>query len=301
MKVEDFSGIAQLYNPAPIQYGDETLLLVSVTTHKTEELGRDVGQTRIARSKDGINFDLSEDNFIKLDKSNSPYCLMKHFIDNRVTKIDDIYWIITPVMLNGGWDAPVGLLGRTKDFTYYEPISVITQPRNRGASLFPEKINGKYYKIDRPNGIPGHYGDLWLSSSPDLIHWGDFQPLMRCGYRYWNEDKIGPTPPIKTEQGWLTIIHGVFTAAGGTTYYLGAILLDIQNPANVIGRTSSYILAPDVQYEQHGNCHNTVFACGAIADYDKDQLRIYYGAADMAIALVTGSLSELVQACLDGI
>lgn len=301
LKVQDFPGIAQLFNPSPVQFGDETLLLVSVTTHKTDELGMDVGQTRVARSKDGINFELSEDNFIKVDKSKKPFCYMKHFIDNRISKIDDTYWIITPVMMDGGWDAPVGLLGKTKDFINYEPVSVITQPRNRGASLFPEKINGKYYKIDRPNGIPGYGGDLWLSSSPDLIHWGDFQPLQRCGYRYWNMDKIGPTPPIKTEKGWLEIIHGVFTAAGGTTYYLGAMLLDLEDPSKVIGRTGSYILAPEAPYEQHGNSHNTVFACGAIADYDKDQIRIYYGAADMSIALATGSLSELVDACIEEI
>ena len=301
LKVQDFPGIAQLYNPSPVQFGDETLLLVSVTTHKTDEQGMDVGQTRIARSKDGINFELSEDNFIKVDKTRKPYCYMKHFIDNRVTKIGDTYWIITPVMMNEGWDAPVGLLGKTKDFINYEPVSVITQPRNRGASLFPEKINGKYYKIDRPNGIKGYGGDLWLSSSPDLVHWGDFQPLQKAGYRFWNMDKIGPTPPIKTEKGWLEIIHGVFTAAGGTTYYLGAMLLDLEDPSKIIGKTGSYILAPETPYEQHGNCHNTIFACGAIADYDKDQVRIYYGAADMAIALATGSLSELLDACIEEI
>ena len=60
-------------------------------------------------------------------------------------------------------------------------------------------------------------------------------------------------------------------------------------------------MAPEAQYEQHGNSHNTVFACGALADYDKDEISIYYGAADMAIALATGSLSELVQACIEEI
>ena len=41
------------------------------------------------------------------------YC--DHFIDNRMTKIDDTYYIITPVMVKD-FQGPVGLLGKTKDF-----------------------------------------------------------------------------------------------------------------------------------------------------------------------------------------
>ena len=61
LHIKDFPGKAQIYNPAPVQYGDETILLVSVVEHAaTRGYGRDVGQTRIARSNDGINFVLSE-------------------------------------------------------------------------------------------------------------------------------------------------------------------------------------------------------------------------------------------------
>ena len=62
LHVKDFPGKAQIYNPAPVQCGDETILLVSVVEHAaTKGFGRDVGQTRVARSKDGINFELSID------------------------------------------------------------------------------------------------------------------------------------------------------------------------------------------------------------------------------------------------
>ncbi|MEI8245242.1 MAG: hypothetical protein WCI51_05390 [Lentisphaerota bacterium] len=46
---------------------------------------------------------------------------------------------------------------------------------------------------------------------------------------------------------------------------------------------------------------NVVFPCGAIAGYDKDKLRLYYGAADTRICLATDSLSETVNACLGNI
>ena len=301
LHIKDFPGKAQIYNPAPVQVGDETILLVSVVEHAaTRGYGRDVGQTRVARSKDGINFELSDENFIDCQAVGEPWDRYHHFIDNRVTKIDDWYYIITPVMVNG-FDSPIGMLGRTKDFKTYERIDTITQPKNRGASLFPEKINGKYYKLDRPGGGDGGDGDIWISASPDLVHWGEFKPVLAAGYRFWNVQKIGPTPPIKTEHGWLDIIHGVFTPAGGTYYYIGAMLLDLDEPWKVIGKTNSYLMMPEEPWEQHGNCDNTIFPCGAIADYEKDQVRLYYGACDFAICLATGSLSETVDACLKGL
>ncbi len=301
MHVKNYPGIAQLYNPAPVRYKDETLLLVSVVEFcATKGYGRDVGQTRIARSKDGIHFELETENFIGTQASGYPWDLYHHFIDNRVTKIDDWYYIVTPVMVHG-FDSPVGMLGRTKDFKSYERIDIITAPKNRGASIFPEKINGKYWKLDRPGGGDNSNGDIWISSSPDLVHWGCFRPLLGANYRFWNAQKIGPTPPIKTDKGWLSIIHGVFTPAGGTYYYIAAMLLDLEEPWRIIGKTNSYLLGPEMDYERHGNCDNTVFPCGAIADYEKDELKLYYGACDNYICLATGSLSEVVQACIDEI
>ena len=301
LHIKDFPGKAQIYNPAPVQCGDETILLVSVVEHAaTRGFGRDVGQTRVARSKDGIHFTLSDENFIDPQAEGEPWDRYHHFIDNRVTKIDDWYYIVTPVMVNG-FDSPIGMLGRTKDFKTYERIDTITQPKNRGASLFPEKINGKYYKLDRPGGGDGGDGDIWISASPDLVHWGEFKPVLAAGYRFWNVDKIGPTPPIKTDKGWLDIIHGVFTPAGGTYYYIGAMLLDLDEPWKVIGKTNSYLMMPEEPWEQHGNCDNVIFPCGAIANYDKDQIRLYYGACDFAICLATGSLSETVDACIRGL
>lgn len=301
LRLEDYPGVAQIYNPAPVQHGDETILLVSVVEHAaTRGFGRDVGQTRIARSIDGINFELGKDDFISTQAGGMPWDLYHHFIDNRVTPIDGEYYIVTPVMVNG-YDGPVGMLGKTTDFVNYERIAVITQPKNRGASIFPAKINGQYWKLDRPGGGDGGNGDIWISSSPDLIHWGNFQPLIAAGYRYWNTQKIGPTPPIWTPEGWLEIMHGVFTPAGGTYYYVGALLLDLEKPWKIIGQTNSWILAPKEDYERCGNCDNVVFPCGAIGDWSADSLRLYYGATDDKICLATGSMRELVEACKKGL
>jgi len=297
ISIRDYPHIAQIFNPSPVQFGGETLLLVSVIEHAaTRGIGRDVGQTRIARSRDGVHFELGERNFIDVQSDEYPYNLYHHFIDNRVTKIDDIYYIVTPVMVDG-FSSPVCMLGKTTDFETYERIAVITNPRNRGASLFSERIGGKYWKVDRPMGA-GMNGDIWISASPDLVHWGDNRPVLAANYRFWNTQKIGPTPPIKTDRGWLMIIHGVGIQTGGQTYSLGAVLLDLDEPWKVIGKTNSYILFPTEEYELHGVCINTIFACGAIADYENDLLRLYYGACDTSICYAQGSLSALVDACV---
>jgi predicted GH43/DUF377 family glycosyl hydrolase len=297
LKVADHPGIAQLYNPAPVRYGDRILLLVSVVTFRGGT-GIDSGETRLAESTDGIHFKLADEPFIRLPVDRAPFDkINRHLIDNRVTKIDDTYYIVTPVM-NDLYDGPSAVLGRTRDFKTYEVMDVISHPRNRGASLFPEKIGGKYYKIDRPGGGPNSYCTMWISSSPDLIHWGQFRPLLHPGYKFWNANRVGPTPPIQTDRGWLVIIHGQWGPPGGKQYYIGAILLDLLDPARIIGRTSSYLLAPQMGYELHGNCDNTVFPCGALAKPEKDELWLYYGGADSCVGLATGSLSAVVDACL---
>jgi len=292
---KDHPGMCKIYNPSPAMYNGETILLLSILhSHR----GPDNGETRVARSKDGIHFTIADEPFIKLNTKKYPFNIIdRHVIDNRTTQIGDTYYIMTPIMTDR-FDAPATILGKTKDFKKYELMEVVTQPKNRGASLFPEKINGKYYKLDRPGGGQGQYCTIWLSSSPDLIHWGCFRPILRPGYSFWNPIKIGPTPPIKTKKGWLVIMHGVQIPSGGTYYYIGAILLDLKDPTKILGKTRSFLLGAEAEYERKGTCDNVVFPCGAIGDYEKDELRLYYGAADTCICLATGSLSEVVEACV---
>ncbi len=294
IKPADYAGVGQLFNPAPAMVGDRTVLLLSLRKFGAK-FG---GQSYVATSDDGVEFQLRDEPFIQLNHDQYPYNVINHHvIDNRVTKIDDTYYILTPVM-SKTFDGPAAVLGKTKDFDEYELIDIVTQPRNRGASLFPEKIDGQYVKLDRPGGGTGCYGTIWLSFSPDLIHWGRFRPVLAPGYDMWNNVKIGPTPPIRTERGWLVFTHGVHAPCGGTRYYIGAILLDLEEPWRVIGKTQEYLLGPDMWYEQHGVCDNVVFPCGALVDESRDSVRLYYGGADTYICLATGSLSRILDACV---
>lgn len=295
ISVDDCPGVMQVFNPSPAVYRGKTILLLSMCRFDADR----GGETRLATSEDGIHFNIEDRPFITLDIDRFPYdTINKHIIDSRMTKIGDTYYILTPVCGSGG---PLGVLGKTTDFRSYDVVEVITQPMNRGASLFPEKINGKYYKLDRPGAGDAARGGIWLSSSPDLIHWGCFRPLLNPGYVRWGTQKIGPTPPIRTERGWLMIVHGVFTPCDGPHYSIGAVMLDLEEPWKVIGKTMSYLLTPRELYETHGFVDNVVFPCGALADATKDELRLYYGAADTSICLASGSLNAVIDACMEHI
>ena len=292
-------GMAAVYNPSPVICDGKTILVISTLPYHFDLDNQKPIGSYIAVSDDGVNFKIrTEKPFMDFTAYGEPFdkIIGTAPIDSRVTRIEDTYYLLTPVF--GGGEGPFTVMGKTKDFETYTPVEIVTLPTNRGASLFPEKINGKYYRLDRPGADATPPGSLWLSSSPDLVHWGCYRPLMKAGYAIWNIVKMGPTPPIKTPEGWLVIVHGVFTwSKSDSHYYIGAILLDLEDPSIVIGRTKSWLLAPEADYEARGMVDNVCFPCGAIADFEKDELRLYYGAADTCIGLATGSLSDVIEAC----
>jgi predicted GH43/DUF377 family glycosyl hydrolase len=294
----DYPGVREVFNPSPVEYNGKIILLLSMI-FKQNGYG---GETRVAASEDGINFTIADKPFIELYKEPFPFNhYHKHVIDNRVTKIDDTYYILTPVG-NDTYSAPATVLGKTKDFKTYEVIDIVTLPVNRGASLFPEKIGGMYCKLDRPGGGKGANfplgGDIWLTFSPNLIHWGQCRPVIQADFS-WGNRKIGPTPPIKTPAGWLVIIHGVTNGGDVETYRIGAMLLDLDEPWKVLGVTKEPLLAPEMPYEKNGRIAEVVFPCGAIADFKTDTLKLYYGGADTNICLATGSIQAIIDACLE--
>jgi beta-1,4-mannooligosaccharide/beta-1,4-mannosyl-N-acetylglucosamine phosphorylase len=70
--------------------------------------------------------------------------------------------------------------------------------------------------LSRPNDN-GHtpFGDIFISQSLDLIHWGQHRFVMgvKSG---WQSTKIGAGPMhIETPDGWLWIYHGGLTSCNG--------------------------------------------------------------------------------------
>lgn len=96
--------------------------------------------------------------------------------------------------------------------------------------------------------------------------------------------------PFLTNMGWLEIYHA---ATHDDHYCLGAILMDKEYPEKVIAKSPQSILQPEAEYEVHGFKDNVIFTCGAVVN--GDNLRIYYGAADEAMAVADMSVSEILS------
>lgn len=289
----------QIFNPGQVMTPDgRTILLLSVVPCEENH-----AKVYVAESSDGINFAIHDKPLFQVDKTRKFGELDTHPIDCRVTYFaeDNCYYIIRPA--NSGWGC-CALLYRTYDFKSAELLELIALPHNRVPCLFPEKIKGQYVRLDRPYSVGAPYekshANIWISRSPDLIHWGQYRPLLKRGYMRWNNLKVGPTPPIKTEAGWLEIIHGVQECFASWRYSLGAILLDLENPEKIIGCMNNYILTPETDYERLGVIPDVVFTAGAIADMKTRELKIYYGGADTTINLATGNLDEIIELCMKG-
>jgi beta-1,4-mannooligosaccharide/beta-1,4-mannosyl-N-acetylglucosamine phosphorylase len=187
-------------------------------------------------------------------------------------------------------------VARTHDFVTFEQIENAFLPFNRNGVLFPRTVNGKYLMLSRPSDN-GHtpFGDIYLSESPDMVHWGRHRFVMGAGGQWWQGTKIGAGPvPIETREGWLLLYHGVCNTCNGFVYAMGAALLDAENPSRVIQRTNKYMLFPTAPYETTGFVPNVCFPCAAICDAPTGRLAVYYGAADTCTALCFAHVDEVL-------
>ena len=215
--------------------------------------------------------------------------------DPRISCIDGEYFITYSAYSKHG--VRIGL-AKTTDFSSIERISLITEADYRNVVIFPEKINGRYVRLDRPHSAISPWA-IWISYSKDLIYWGESELIMMPVPYHWDEMKIGPgATPIKTEHGWLSIYHGVFPTMDGAIYRLGVALHALQDPAKIIGVGDSWILQPEDPWEVTGYVHNVVFTCGAIAEPD-GSVKIYWGGADSVMCVGTAQLDDLVARCLN--
>ncbi len=191
---------------------------------------------------------------------------------------------------------PLVSLAMTEDFVNFNKIGVIMTPDDKDASLFPRRFNGRWALLHRPTPTNARMGaHIWISYSPDLIHWGNSSVLLpaREG-SWWDANKIGlGPPPIETPEGWLIIYHGVRQTAAGSMYRLGLAMLDLEDPSKIIKRCDEWVFGPHEMYERVGDVPDVTFPCGVIVK--DDTLIMYYGAADTTIAIATASMSQVLE------
>jgi predicted GH43/DUF377 family glycosyl hydrolase len=248
-----------------------------------------------ADSEDGFSFTVHPKPFLTPATDNK-FSEYEEFgvEDLRICPVEDDYLLTYSAYSRHGVRVA---LAHTIDFEKVERIALITQADLRNVVIFPQKFDGKYARLDRPHSEISPWS-IWISYSPDLVHWGDSRAIMKPVPYHWNEMKIGPgAPPFKTDKGWLHIYHGVFKTMSGVLYRLGVALHDINDPAKIIGVSDQWILQPEDPWEITSYVPNVVFTCGVIP-VDNGKVKIYWGGADTVMCCGTAVIDDLVQLCL---
>ena len=282
--------VATVHNAGVIKHMDNYIMLFRSHIHNGRSI---IGK---AVSKNGYDFKVDKKPFIEPAKSGIFADYEEYGVEDlRINPVENNYYLTYSAYSRNGVRI---ILAQTENFETINRIATISQPDMRNVVLFPEKIDGKYVRLDRPhtNIIPW---SIWISYSDDLIHWGKSQVVIKPVHYHWDESKVGPGgPPIKTEKGWLHIFHGVFTTMAGAVYRLGAALHDLKDPSRVIGVSDNWILQPEAPWEISGYVPNVVFTCGTIPEED-GTLKIYWGGADTVMCVGTANIEELIELCIN--
>jgi len=279
--------VNSIFNPGAVKFKDKYLLLCRV------EMPNGRSSFVLAESDDGYDFKVADKLFLTPEDHTECFKYVKWGIeDPRINPVDDTFYLTYT-----GYSKyePLVILAETKDFEKFKIHGTISEPSNKDCAIFPEKIDGIYWRIDRPTA--GNRSDIWISKSPDLIHWGEYKLLSEPTLGTWEHHKIGASStPIKTKEGWLILYHGVRTFGCSMIYKLGVMLLETDRPWVVKGKSKEPIMSPDYDYERVGDVGNVTFSNGWIVEPD-GEIKIYYGGADTNISMATTSVNHLLSLC----
>jgi predicted GH43/DUF377 family glycosyl hydrolase len=172
----------------------------------------------------------------------------------------------------------------TADFLHFRVLTLNGQAvQNKGMALFPRRIDGRYAMLSRQDDE-----NLFLIFSDNPHFWSDPQ-LLQEPRQPWELVKLGNCgSPIETEVGWLVISHGVGPMR---EYCIGATLLDLHDPAKIIGRLKEPLLRPEGN-EREGYVPNVVYSCGSLVH--NGQLILPYGVSDTGSSIVRIELNALL-------
>lgn len=190
---------------------------------------------------------------------------------------------------------------RTRDLASWERLPDVKTPsaQQRNVVLHPEFVDGRYALYTRPQdgfidtGSGGGIG--WAlcetmeaaSTGPEII-------IDKRVYHTVNELKNGQGPaPIRTDEGWLHLAHGVRNTAAGLRYVLYLFLTDLREPWKVIAKPGGYFIAPEGG-ERVGDVSNVVFSNGWVPRADGSVL-IYYASSDTRLHVATTTISRLLD------
>ncbi|WP_341958198.1 glycosylase [Microbacterium sp. LWH13-1.2] len=172
----------------------------------------------------------------------------------------------------------------TDDFRSFE-VHRLTGPPSatKGMAFFPRPIAGEWVALSRTDGECTS-----LTRSRDGVDWGREEAIHRPG-ALWEVVQTGNCgPPLETDEGWLVLTHGVGPMR---SYSIGALLLDLDDPSQVIGVLDRPLIEPFGAVG--GYVPNVVYSCGGIIH--EGTLWIPHGVADQSIRVASVDLARLLS------
>ena len=160
-------------------------------------------------------------------------------------------------------------------------------------------MNGKYALYTRPqDGFidVGSGGGIGLGFVDEMTNPIVKEEKIIFGKKYHTiyelKNGLGPAP-IKTENGWLHLAHGVRNTAAGLRYTLYMFMTDLNDIAKVTHVPAGHLMGPD-GIERVGDVSNVLFSNGWIADED-GTVYIYYASSDTRMHVAVSSVCQLVD------
>lgn len=298
-------GINAVFNPGAIEMDGKFCIVCRVEGYDRKSF------FAVAESDNGIDSFKFWDYPILLPETDKPDV---NVYDMRLVRHEDgwIYGLFCterkdPKAQESDTSSAVAACGiaRTKDLKTWERLNdlISESPQQRNVVLHPEFIDGKYAFYTRPQdgfidaGKGGGIG--WaLSSSIENAEIHQEEIVDSKIYHTIKEVKNGIGPaPIKTENGWLHIAHGVRNTAAGLRYVLYSFLTDLNHPQKVIACPGGYLLAP-VNEERVGDVSNVVF-CNGIITKDNGDMFIYYASSDTRTHVATTTVDKMLDYLLN--
>lgn len=294
-------GINAVCNSGAIKWGDKYLLVGRVEGYDRKSI------FGIAESLNGVDNFRFWDYPLEIPETDNPDT---NTYDMRLIRHEDgwIYGVFCterkdPKAPDHDKSSAIAQAGiaRTKDLVKWErlPDLKTNSPQQRNVVLHPEFVDGKYAFYTRPQ-------DGFISTgSGSGIGWGlceDIEnPVVEHEeiidhriYHTIKEVKNGQGPaPIKTDEGWLHLAHGVRDTVAGFRYVLYMFMTDLEKPDKVIYQPGGYFLAP-IGDEYVGDVSNVVFSNGWIKD-DDGTVFIYYASSDTRMHVATSHVDLLLD------
>jgi predicted GH43/DUF377 family glycosyl hydrolase len=300
---------ADIFNPAAIIRNNKVYLLLRCEDNPAAILGGRTSRIGLAYSDDGIHFTKQPEPVLYPDSGKfMMYDYPGGCEDPRVVQTSDSLYVVAYTSCN--YKVARLSIAFSRDLIKWEKKGPAFTVANNGkfldiwsksASIITKEENGKYVAAK----LNGKYWMYWgeqfvnLAWSENLYDWypildekGELKKIMvpRPGKFDSNLVECGP-PAIINNEGIVLFYNGKNAIGENadrslpeSTYSVGKVVFDINDPEKIISRSDTCLLKPTLPHEVSGQYSaGTTFSEGLV--YFKSKWFLYYGTADSFVGV----------------